>query len=72
MKYLQKILNKEKNTILDKKKLTAEIGAVTPKAQIDKLDDDAVIRVGETVEPGDILDRTPHMAQKLLNYRHFL
>jgi DNA-directed RNA polymerase subunit beta' len=48
-------VSQEKNTILDKKKLKAEIGAVTPKSQIDKLDDDAVIREGEVVEPGDIL-----------------
>lgn len=48
-------ISQEKNTILDKKKLTAEIGAVTPKSQITKLDDDAVIREGEIVEPGDIL-----------------
>ena len=45
----------EKNIILDKKKFNAEVGAVTPKAVMDKLDDSAVIRVGEKVEPGDIL-----------------
>jgi len=45
----------EKNIILDKKKFNAEVGAVTPKEQMDKLDDQAVIREGEVVHPGDIL-----------------
>lgn len=48
-------ITKEKNIILDKKKLIAEIGGVTPKNQMDKLDDEAVIKEGERVEPGDIL-----------------
>lgn len=45
----------EKNIILDKKKFNAQVGAVTPKKSMDKLDDSATIREGETVEPGDIL-----------------
>ena len=48
-------ISKENNIILDKKKFTAEVGAVTPKKSIDKLGDDGVIQVGQKVEQGDIL-----------------
>jgi len=45
----------ERNIILDKKKFRAQVGAVTSKAVMDKLDDDAVIKPGERVETGDVL-----------------
>lgn len=48
-------ISQEKNIILNKKNLVAEIGGVVSKKVTDKLDDDGVIREGETVEPGDIL-----------------
>lgn len=45
----------EKNILLDKKKLVAQIGATIKKSSIDKLDDQGVVQVGQVVEPGDIL-----------------
>ena len=42
-------------TILNKKKLLAEMGAKIEKKVADKLDDDAIIKPGSRVEPGDIL-----------------
>lgn len=42
-------------TILDKKKLLAEMGPKIEKKVADKLDDDAVIKPGSHVVPGDIL-----------------
>ena len=49
-------LGSDVNSVLDKKKFLANMpeGVLTPQ-QRDKLDDDAVIKDGETVEMGDVL-----------------
>jgi DNA-directed RNA polymerase subunit beta' len=48
-------VTQESNTILDKKKLVAQVGSTIMKDSIDKLDDRGIIQVGQTVKPGDIL-----------------
>lgn len=52
---LRETVTAEANSILNKKKFLAETAGTTSKEQADKLDDDAVIRVGQKVRPGDVL-----------------
>lgn len=48
-------VSSDKKTILDKKKFRAYASGQFNTKQLDKLDDSAVIKEGETVQPGDVL-----------------
>lgn len=51
----QQTLTSDSRTILKKGKYNAELGTPLTTAQLNKLDDEAVVKKGETVEQGDVL-----------------